>query len=89
MHKGFKISIVDKMPPPSDLGSSRRRGGSYGDDSEGADDPDAAEDQDEKDAPDHDAKLSAVSDFFDLGKKGDMEGALGALEDLMDMCSRG
>jgi hypothetical protein len=89
MHKGFKISIVDKMPPPSDLGSSRRRGGSYGDDSEGGDDPDAGDDQAERDAPDRDAKISAVADFFSMGKKGDNEGALSALEDLMDMCSRG
>jgi hypothetical protein len=85
VHKGFKISIVDKMPPPSDLG----RRGSYGDDSEEGDDPDASDDKAERDAPDRDAQVSAVSDFFSLGKKGDMEGALDALHDLIDMCSRG
>lgn len=84
-HKGLKISIVDRMPPPSDLGTSDRRRSDYAD----GDSEDAMDSDDGGEGGDRDAKLSAVSDFFTLGKKGDYEGALEAYEQLMEMCARG
>ena len=84
MIRGFKIDLSN-MPPPSKMGRGKDDGygkddgGEYGkDDGEGG--------EDAHDADNKDAKLSAVSDFFAAGKKGDMEGALAAYEDLMDLC---
>lgn len=88
MHKGFKISIVDKMPPPSDLGVGGRRK-SYSQDEEGGDGDVGEFGDGESDGGDRDAQLSAVADFFAAGKKGDNEAALSALTDLMEMCARG
>jgi hypothetical protein len=76
MSRGFKISLVDHMPPPSKLGRSGDSGGDgYGSGDTSGDD-----------SGDQDAALSAVGDFFALGKKGDTEGALQAFRDLMDLC---